>query len=162
MKGNKRESLSEARESTNIRAALEMLPKLLDAKNQSEAVRLIAELFGKIPELMQYKGFQATMMAGISLAVENATAQELTPERLALLLQNSGLSQQELADAVGVPQPHISGYVTGNRPIPKKHVPNILGICTDAIMRRLVSGLQALSVEHDTGSRSPRESRSHR
>lgn len=157
MRDHKLEPLSPTRTAEITQAMLGVLPQLLAAKDQNELAKILSDLSDKIPELTQVAELNAALMAGVSLAAENTAAQELSPERLALLLNSSGLSQQQLADAIGLQSPHISRWLSGTRPVPKKHVPSILHICTELILGRLlISGLDALNTDPASRTRSPR------
>jgi DNA-binding transcriptional regulator YiaG len=120
----------------------ETLSKLQSAKNHKELATIVASLTKEQAELMKALepiGLIIVILTALSKALGAYGNSPMTTEQLRGLQQSSGLSQTDLAKALRVPRPNISGWLNGSRPIPQKHAEKIHRICVDTATKRLLA-----------------------
>jgi DNA-binding transcriptional regulator YiaG len=107
-------------------ALFEAMFALLTARNRNERAKAVQ----KVNEIN-------TAIKAEFEAMENSSSKlSLTSERLVSLLRSSGLSQEDLANIIGVSQPNISEWIKGTRPIPQKHAEKVYKTCIASVSNR--------------------------
>lgn len=114
--------------------------KMQSAKNPSEVTAIINSLSNE-----QVGSIRGLVTAGFVLVIgiieafrggmDNDTSMSI--EQFSNLFHHSGLTQTELAKALGVTQPNIAAWLNGTRPVPQKHAEKIHQICMKAGAKRL-------------------------
>lgn len=148
------EALSPSRTVEIGRVLVELLNNIHPGMDQNEAANFIYNLFQKVPELLTIVEFKAALTAGAARAIADSNA-PLTAEQFTVLLQNSGLSQGELAEALGIAQPNISWWLNGARAIPQKHADRIRQLCVTATAKRVAAIGSAMWGSSADGQKGP-------
>lgn len=114
--------------------------QMQSAKNPDEVTAIINSLSSE-----QVENIRGLVTAGFLLVIGIVEAfrdrkdngAPMSIEQFSNLLHHSGLSQTELAKALGVTQPNIAAWLNGTRPIPQKHTGKIHQVCMEAGAKRL-------------------------
>jgi len=109
-----------------VQALLDAMLTLVTTKDQTERANAVRKI----------KDINTALTAEIQ-AVNTNINLPLTPQRLAVLLRSSGLSQGEFAEAIEISQSNVSEWIKGTRPIPQKHAGKIYKICLGSFVTQI-------------------------
>lgn len=102
---------------------------MVDSSYTSAQIQIPSHLY---PEVAAFVARMGGMISSSQFrAPSNNSADSGT--MLKNLRQNSGLTQQQISDALGVPQSHISDYENNKRAIPAKHTPKLAALFNNAL-----------------------------
>ena len=90
--------------------------------NYESAFSALAETLSKIPDALAHPLYQKAFARGMAIAVEGKSFPDdigtMLPEMLKLMRTAAGMTQTELAQAIGVSQGNVTEWESGDRPIP--------------------------------------------
>ena len=109
--------------------------EILDAGDDEGAAFLaLARTLASIPDLLEHPLYQRALMTGLKAGRVDINTPDtpIAPAMLAMIRRAAGLTQEQLAERLHVPQSFVANMERGARPVPAKHLPLIRDLFEEA------------------------------